>query len=130
MFDTGWNAQSAIAAIEENQLQLRHIFITHSHDDHIAGLAALREKFPKAHVHTSSKSAPPQHRNRANDFTHLGSHAYHESRNTPATQRMAVTYIVGNWPEDAAHVAMVGDAMILRDRWGRDFSRGTWRSKR
>ena len=111
VFDTGWNAESAIAAIEENQLQLRHIFLTHTHDDHIAGMAALREKFPKAHVHTNSKSAPPQQRNRANDFTHLGSLRI-TNRDTPGHAEDGVTYIIGNWPEDAAHVAMVGDAIF------------------
>lgn len=111
LFDTGWNAQSAIAAIEENQVQLRHIFLTHTHEDHIAGLAALREKFPKAHTHTNSKSAPPQQRNRANDFTHLGSLRI-TNRETPGHAEDGVTYIVGNWPEDAAHVAMVGDAIF------------------
>ncbi len=111
LFDTGWDAQSAIAAIEENQVQLRHIFLTHTHEDHIAGLAALREKFPKAHVHTNSKSAPPQQRNRANDFTHLGSLRI-TNRETPGHAEDGVTYIVGNWPEDAAHVAIVGDAIF------------------
>ncbi len=111
LFDTGWNADPALAAIAENQVQLRHIFLTHTHDDHIAGLAALREKHPKAHVHTSAKSAPPQQRNRANDFTHLGSLRI-TNRDTPGHAEDGVTYIVGNWSEDASHVAIVGDALF------------------
>lgn len=111
LFDTGWNAAPAIALIEENGLQLRHIFLTHTHTDHIAGLTGLREKFPKAHVHTSSKSAPPQQRNRANDFTHLGSLRI-TNRDTPGHAEDGVTYIVGTWPEDAPHVAIVGDAIF------------------
>lgn len=111
MFDTGWNAQSAIAAIEENQLQLRHIFLTHTHEDHIAGMAGLREKFPKAHLHTNAKSAPPQQRIRANDFIHLGSLRI-TNRETPGHAEDGVTYIVGTWPEDASHVAIVGDAIF------------------
>lgn len=111
LFDTGWDAQPAIQLIEENQLQLRHIFLTHTHEDHIAGMAKLREKFPKAHVHTSSKSAPPQQRNRANDFIHLGSLRI-TNRDTPGHAEDGVTYIVGNWPEDAPHVAFVGDAIF------------------
>jgi hydroxyacylglutathione hydrolase len=111
VFDTGWDAQPAIAVIEENKLQLRHIFLTHTHEDHIAGLAKLRENFPKAHVHTSAKSAPPQQRNRANDFTHLGSLRI-TNRDTPGHAEDGVTYIIGNWPEDAPHVAIVGDAIF------------------
>ena len=111
LFDTGWDAQPAIALVEENQLQLRHIFLTHTHEDHIAGLAKLREKFPKAHVHTNSKSAPPQQRNRANDFIHLGSLRI-TNRDTPGHAEDGVTYIIGTWPEDAPHVAVVGDAIF------------------
>src|SRR5262245_24255206 len=29
LFDTGWEAKPVLAAISENQLQLRHLFITH-----------------------------------------------------------------------------------------------------
>ncbi|SRR5581483_2582927 len=111
VFDTGWTAQPTIAAIEENQLQLRHIFLTHTHQDHIGGLAGLREKYPRAHVHTSAKSAPPQQRNRANDFLHLGSLRI-TNRDTPGHAEDGVTYIIGTWPEDAPHVAMVGDALF------------------
>jgi hydroxyacylglutathione hydrolase len=111
LFDTGWDSSPAIAAIEENQIVLKHIFLTHSHDDHIAGLAALREKFPKAHVHTGSKHAPPQQRIRLNDFIHLGSLRI-TNRETPGHAEDGITYVVGTWPEDAPHVAIVGDAIF------------------
>src|SRR5438445_13205571 len=45
VFDTGWTGEPVVALLEENKLQLRHIFLTHTHEDHIAGLAAIREKF-------------------------------------------------------------------------------------
>jgi glyoxylase-like metal-dependent hydrolase (beta-lactamase superfamily II) len=111
LFDTGFSADAAIALIEENQLQLRQIFITHSHDDHIGGLAGLREKYPKAHVHSGSKNAPPQSRIRANEFIHLGNLRI-TNRETPGHAEDGVTFIVGNWPDDAPHVAMVGDAIF------------------
>jgi glyoxylase-like metal-dependent hydrolase (beta-lactamase superfamily II) len=111
LFDTGWDSTPAIAAIEENQLALKHIFLTHSHDDHIAGLGAVREKFPKAHVHTGSKHAPPQQRIRVNDFIHLGSLRI-TNRETPGHAEDGITYIVGTWPADAPHVAIVGDAIF------------------
>ncbi len=111
LFDTGWEAQPVIAVIGENQLQLRHIFLTHTHADHVAGLAALRGKFPKAHLHSGSKHAPPEQRNRANDFIHLGSLRL-TNRPTPGHAEEGVTYIVGTWPEDAPHVAFVGDAIF------------------
>jgi glyoxylase-like metal-dependent hydrolase (beta-lactamase superfamily II) len=111
LFDTGWDAAPIFNIIDENGLTLRHLFITHTHEDHIAAMTAVREKFPKMHLHTSAKSAPPQHRNRANDFVHLGSLRL-SNRDTPGHAEDGVTYIIGNWPDDAPHVAIVGDAIF------------------
>jgi glyoxylase-like metal-dependent hydrolase (beta-lactamase superfamily II) len=111
LFDTGWDAAPVLQLIEENGLVLRHLFLTHLHQDHVAGMAAVREKFPKLHLHTSSATAPPQHRNRANDFLHLGSLRL-TNRDTPGHAEEGVTYIIGNWPDDAPHVAIVGDAIF------------------
>jgi glyoxylase-like metal-dependent hydrolase (beta-lactamase superfamily II) len=111
LFDTGWDAEPVFKIVEENDLQLKHLFITHTHEDHIAAMGAIREKFPKIHLHTNSKTAPPQHRNRANDFVHLGSLRI-TNRETPGHAEDGVTYIIGNWPEDAPHVAIVGDAIF------------------
>jgi hydroxyacylglutathione hydrolase len=111
LFDTGWDAAPIFKLIEENGLKLLHLFLTHTHEDHVAGMAAVREKFPKAHLHTSTKSAPPQHRNRANDFTHVGSLRI-TNRDTPGHADDGVTYIIGGWPDDAPHVAIVGDAIF------------------
>jgi glyoxylase-like metal-dependent hydrolase (beta-lactamase superfamily II) len=111
VFDTGWDAQPLIDLIESNKLTLKHIFLTHTHEDHIKGLETLRAKYPKAHLHTSSKSAPPQHRNRANDFIHLGSLRI-TNRDTPGHAEDGVIYTIGNWPEDAAHVAIIGDTIF------------------
>ncbi len=111
LFDTGWDAAPIFKLIEENGLKLQHLFITHTHEDHIAAMGEVRGKFPKAHLHTSAKSAPPQHRNRANDFTHLGSLRI-TNRDTPGHAEDGVTYIVGGWPDDAPHVALVGDAIF------------------
>jgi glyoxylase-like metal-dependent hydrolase (beta-lactamase superfamily II) len=111
LFDTGWDAAPIFKLIEDNGLKLLHLFLTHTHEDHVAGMAAVREKFPKAHLHTSAKSAPPQHRNRANDFTHVGSLRI-TNRDTPGHAEDGVTYIIGGWPDDAPHAAIVGDAIF------------------
>lgn len=111
VFDTGWEARPVLEVVAENELQLRHVFLTHTHDDHMTGLAGLREAFPKLHLHTNSKAAPPQHRNRANDFIHLGSLRL-TNRPAPGHAEDGVIYIVGTWPEDAPHVAFVGDTLF------------------
>jgi hydroxyacylglutathione hydrolase len=117
LFDTGFEAGPIIAQIEAEQLQLRHIFITHSHPDHLAALGPLRERYPKARIHSSSKHAPVEQRNRANDFIMLGSLRI-TNRDTPGHAEDGVTYIVGNWPEDGAHVAVVGDALFAGSMGG------------
>lgn len=111
LFDTGWDAQPILQLVEENSLDLKHFFITHTHEDHIAGMAAIREKFPTIKIHTNSKTAPPQHKNRANDCIHVGSLRI-TNRDTPGHAEDGVTYLIGNWPEDAPHVAIVGDAIF------------------
>ena len=111
LFDTGWDAQPILKLIDEDQLVLRHVFITHIHDDHIAALGGVREKFPKVRLHSSAKTAPVDQRNRANDFIHLGSLRITD-RPTPGHAEEGTTYIIGTWPEDAPHVAIVGDAIF------------------
>jgi glyoxylase-like metal-dependent hydrolase (beta-lactamase superfamily II) len=111
LFDTGWDAAPIFQLIDENGLTLRHLFLTHAHEDHVAAMGAIRARHPQVHLHTSAKSAPPQHRNRANDFTHLGSLRL-TNRDTPGHAEDGVTYIIGNWPDDAPHAALVGDALF------------------
>jgi len=111
LFDTGWHAAPIFEAIDANQLQLRHLFITHTHEDHIAAVGAVRQRFPKVRLHSSTQSAPVEQRNRANDFIHLGSLRI-TNRDTPGHAEDGTTYIVGTWPDDAPHVAVVGDAIF------------------
>lgn len=111
LFDTGWDATPIFQLLDENQLQLRHLFITHTHEDHVAALGAIRERFPKVRLHSSSKNAPVDQRNRKNDFIHLGSLRI-TNRDTPGHAEDGTTYVIGTWPEDAPHVAIVGDAIF------------------
>jgi glyoxylase-like metal-dependent hydrolase (beta-lactamase superfamily II) len=117
LFDTGYDAAAIFALVDENQLQLKHVFITHSHPDHIAALGAIRERFPKARIHSGSKNAPVEHRIRSNDFIMLGSLRV-TNRDTPGHAEDGITYVVGNWPEDAAFVAIVGDALFAGSMGG------------
>lgn len=111
VFDTGFDAAPILATIAEQGLALRHIFITHSHADHVAGLAALRAQHPRARIHSGSRNAPVDQRNRPDECVTLGSLRI-THRETPGHAEDGVTYIVGNWPEDAPHVAIVGDALF------------------
>jgi glyoxylase-like metal-dependent hydrolase (beta-lactamase superfamily II) len=117
VFDTGHDAAPIFECVQANDLNLRHLFITHSHGDHIAGQPAIQQRFPKILVHTSSTAAPIQHRNRANECVQLGSLRI-THRDTPGHAIDGVTYLIGNWPEDAPHVAVVGDAIFAGSMGG------------
>jgi len=111
LFDTGFNAQPALAALAAGQLQLRHVFITHSHADHIAGLAAIRAAFPGVSVHSSSPRAPAEQRNQPGATVALGRLRI-THRATPGHAEDGVTYLVSNWPDAAPPTAIVGDAIF------------------
>jgi len=117
LFDTGFEAEAVFKVLEENGAELKHLFITHSHHDHIEGLPAIKERFPTLRIHTDTKGAPPQHRNRRNDCVHVGSLRV-SNRETPGHAEDGVTYLIGNWPDDAAHVAVVGDAIFAGSMGG------------
>ena len=105
--------------ITKNELELRHLFLTHTHEDHIAAMDAVRKLYPKIRVHSNAQDAPVDQRNRPNDFIHVGSLRI-THRDTPGHSEDGVTYIIGGFPEDAPHVAIVGDA-IFAGSMGRGF---------
>jgi glyoxylase-like metal-dependent hydrolase (beta-lactamase superfamily II) len=111
LFDTGLDAQPVLDCITENGLVLRHIFITHSHWDHVDALPKIRAGWPKAHVHSASKSAPIEQRNKPSEILHLGGLRV-THRETPGHAEDGITYLIGNWQEDAPHVAVVGDTIF------------------
>lgn len=111
LFDTGFDAAPIFALIDEHGLRLEHVFITHTHGDHVAALEPIRARFPQARLHTNATSAPLQHRNRPGDFIHLGSLRI-THRATPGHADDGVTYVVGDFPDDAPNLAIVGDAIF------------------
>jgi glyoxylase-like metal-dependent hydrolase (beta-lactamase superfamily II) len=111
LFDLGLNAKPLLDCLTENNLVLRHVFITHSHWDHVEALPKIRAAWPKARVHSSSKNAPVDQRNKPSEIIHLGGLRV-TYRETPGHADDGVTYLVGNWQEDAPHVAVVGDAIF------------------
>ncbi len=111
LFDTGVDAQPILDLIAAEGLTLRHIFITHSHWDHVEALPKLRAAFPKAKIHSGSKNAPVDQRNKNSEIIHLGGLRV-THRETPGHAEDGVTYLVGNWQEDAPHIAIVGDTIF------------------
>jgi hydroxyacylglutathione hydrolase len=111
VFDTGFDVAPVIRAVEENQLQLRHVFITHGHSDHVDGLPTLHARFANAQLHLDSRSAPTEYQNRRDDCISLGCLRV-TNRPTPGHADDGVTYLVDGWPGQAPQVAIVGDALF------------------
>ncbi|MGO8765768.1 MAG: MBL fold metallo-hydrolase [Limisphaerales bacterium] len=111
LFDTGLDAKLILDCLGQNQLQLRHVFITHSHWDHVEALPKIREAWPRARMHSGSKNAPVDQRNKPNEIVHLGGLRV-THRETPGHAEDGITYLIGNWQEDAPHIAIVGDTIF------------------
>jgi hydroxyacylglutathione hydrolase len=50
IFDAGGPLDSLTTLLKENSINLKYIFLTHAHWDHVEGLPALKEKYPNAKV--------------------------------------------------------------------------------
>ncbi len=116
-FDTGADAQPMIDFIENHDLRLEKIFITHTHGDHIADLATLRRGAGGALALSHAREACPGTDtfdiDDATAWT-LGSLRI-EPRSTHGHARGGVTYVITG----LAHpVAVVGDALFASSMGG------------
>jgi len=55
--DPAWDVSSIIEFIKAENLKLTDILLTHSHYDHINGLAMIRDAYPEAKIHLSVEEA-------------------------------------------------------------------------
>ena len=111
LFDTGLDARPVLDLIAAEGLMLQHIFITHSHWDHIEALTPIRAAWPQAQLHSGSKNAPVAQRNQPDEIIPLGRLRV-THRDTPGHADDGVTYLIGNWSADAPAVAIVGDTIL------------------
>ena len=111
LFDTGLEAPLLLETIAAEKLVLKHIFITHSHWDHVEALPQIRAAWPEAQLHSSSQNAPASQRNRPDEIVFLGERRI-THRETPGHAEDGTTYLISNWPQSAPQVALVGDAIF------------------
>jgi len=111
LFDTGFEATMLLETIAAEKLVLKHIFITHSHWDHVEALPQIRAAWPEARLHSSSKNAPASQRNQPDEIICLGERRIIH-RETPGHAEDGTTYLISNWPQSAPPVALVGDAIF------------------
>ncbi len=116
-FDTGADAQPMADFIENHDLRLEKIFITHTHGDHIADLAALKQGANCQTALSHAKEPCPG----AGTFDIDGATAWSlgnlriEPRSTHGHARGGVTYVITG----LAHpVAIVGDALFASSMGG------------
>ena len=111
LFDTGWILSPIQKCLDQHQLKLRHIFITHSHYDHIEALGAVRQYAPETALHSNIAAAPAEQRLSPNESFRLGRLTI-DYRHTPGHADDGVTYLVSGFSGDMPSVAIVGDAIF------------------
>jgi len=111
LFDTGWEAQPVFALISRNELELKHLFITHGHHDHVAALPTFQQRFPTLKLHAGALRAPRNPRNRSEDEIEVGGLRV-TARPTPGHTEDGTSYLVQGWVGGAPPVIVVGDALF------------------
>lgn len=117
IFDTGFDPKPIFDLVDEQDLKPRFLFITHMHGDHVAGLEAIRNRFPDIQLRADSLSAPAECRNRRDEVIRLGALRI-SNRDTPGHAEDGVTYLVEGFPDAAPAIAIVGDAVFAGSMGG------------
>ncbi len=128
LFDTGWVLRPIKELIVRHDLNLRHIFITHSHYDHIEALAEVRKFAPEALIHSNIKTAPKSQQLSYGDTFELG-RLQISHRGTPGHADDGLTYLIEGFPLQRPKVAIVGDAIFAGSMGGAKNHFETARSK-
>lgn len=118
VFDTGANADGLIDMISAEDLDVRHIFLTHTHDDHIADLPKLAAACPRAEVWSSEREPvdfPGAKTFAENAHFHVGDELAIKTLFTWGHSPGQTTYFVTglSWP-----VAIVGDSLFASSMGG------------
>jgi hydroxyacylglutathione hydrolase len=115
-FDTGANAQAMIDTIHAEKLKLDYIFITHTHEDHIADLKNLAA-IAKPDLWTSELEPldfPGAKTFKENAHFHIGNLAIKTLFTFGHSPGMTTFYVTGlSWP-----VAVVGDSIFASSMGG------------
>lgn len=110
-FDTGANCTAMLDTLHVERLTLRYIFLTHTHDDHVAALPALTAAAPRAEV-WSSELEPVAHPGakffKENAHFHLGEIAIKTLLTAGHSPGQTTFFVTGL----ARPLAIVGDSVF------------------
>ena len=111
LVDTGWSYPALKRYMENNQADVRQLFITHAHGDHIAALTEIRQAIPKIEVLAASQALATSEPLKAGYTFSCGglTIAVHE---TPGHTEDGLTFIVTDSNNPRLQVALVGDALF------------------
>ncbi len=114
-FDTGTDTRLLTDFIGKHDLKLTHIFLTHTHGDHVAGLDNLRHAAPDATVHANKAEPWPGAQSflEGTEFS-LGKLTI-GTRTTSGHSQGGTTYVIQGL---ARPVAVVGDALFAGSMGG------------
>lgn len=115
VFDTGTEPGPILAVVKENKLRVELLLITHTHGDHVACFAALKEKLgkPKAYVSPRGTLAGADPID-AGATLSLGN-LHIEVRRTSGHAACGLTYVLRGL---AQPIAVVGDALFAASMGG------------
>ncbi|MCC6416607.1 MAG: MBL fold metallo-hydrolase [Opitutaceae bacterium] len=116
-FDTGADCSAMLDTIKHEGLDLRYIFITHTHDDHIADLKKVSEAAPKAEI-WAGELEPVDFRGaktfKENAHFHVGELAIKTLFTWGHSPGMTTFFVTGlSWP-----LAIVGDSIFASSMGG------------
>ncbi|MEY2877833.1 MAG: hypothetical protein RLZZ15_213 [Verrucomicrobiota bacterium] len=115
-FDTGASCDEMLSLVHAEKLAVRHIFITHTHDDHVADLAKLAAT-TRAEIWASEKEPvdfPGAKTFAENSHFHVGSLAVKTLLTSGHSPGMTTFLVTGlSWP-----LAVVGDAIFASSMGG------------
>ena len=116
-FDTGASAEPMVEFIKQNDLDLRAIFLTHTHGDHVADLDRLRQATGEPPVYSHAREPWPNTQEfEIGEASRWEVGPLHiEARSTWGHSKGGVTYVIDG---ASSPVAVVGDALFASSMGG------------
>lgn len=127
-FDTGADATGMLDTIHSEKLRLQYVFLTHTHEDHIADLARLAATGAEVWASEREPADFPGAKTFAeNAHFHLGELAVKTLFTWGHSPGLTTFYVTGlSWP-----LAIVGDSLFASSMGGsRDHYKDQWRNSR